>query len=172
MNHWRCKQEEAIPFHKKHLKKQSRRHRGSPLHFPVSYHKPRKALKTTVVNRMKSQTDFSCLDHHKRCAQQGGMSQGWRQQSRYRAASSSSQGMALQHSARREDTASGTSQEVNLAGQSQEQPSVITDKELGWALSSIAVPEPPRDRAQLSPSCSQAAAAPQHTWPWLEAARA
>lgn len=140
----------SIP--QKHLKKQSRRHRGSPLQFPVSYHKPKEALKNTEVKEMKCQADFSYLDHHKCPAQQGGDEPRMRTTRRHRAASSSSPGMAPQHSACREDTGSGSSQEVNLAGQGQNQPSVSTGKELGRGLSLTAAPEPPRDRAQLGPT--------------------
>lgn len=45
-----------------------------------------------------------------------------------------------------------TSQEVNLGGQGQDQPSVTTDKELSWNLSSTAAPEPPETEPSSVPA--------------------
>jgi len=69
------------PIPQKHLKTQSRKYTGSPLHFPVFYHQSKKALKILEVKNMKSQTGFSYLrhlqGHHEWAAQQGEASQGW-----------------------------------------------------------------------------------------------
>lgn len=75
---------------------QSRKYMCSPLHFPVSHHKPNQAVKITEVKKqIKYQTGFSYLEHlqehHEWSARQGKVSQGqW--QGRHRAGSAAAQG--------------------------------------------------------------------------------